>query len=373
MGLGEGSRRSQSAHSAGFLVLPLASGLAPLGWWLGRVTEMPGLFAWLPIAVVFGIVPILDAVLGRDPIDLDRFHAGRIGRARWYRLFPLACLPLQLVAVTFGAWVFATAAFPWYGQLGWVASCGLVSGIIAINVAHELIHKRARLEQCVGGALVSTVCYGTFPIEHVYGHHVDVGTLNDPVTARFGQSYYAFLANALRANFVKAWRLQEQHLARAGRRLWSPRNPLVWWYGLTASYALGLWVLFGIAGSAFFFLQAFFAVATLEAVNYIEHYGLSRRMADGSFEEVGAQPSWDTNWLFTNLLLINLQRHADHHLYARRPYQVLRHTEQSPQLPAGYGLMIPLALIPPVWRRVMHPRLLAYLDRQKQASWSVRA
>jgi len=361
------SVEAQSAHTIGFLISLLPGGLIPLSWWLGQAIGMPDTFAWLAVLVVFGIVPIIDRIVGTDPVTPAEVAPVQLQHARWYRAIPLASLPIQIAAVAFGAWVFATAPLNWFGALGWVASCGVVSGIIAINVAHELIHKGTRLEQWTGGILMSTVCYGTFPIEHIYGHHQDMGTPADPVSARFGQHYYASFSNALRGTFTKAWRLQRERLAREGRTLWSVRNPLLWWYGLSATFAAGLYLAFGFAGLAFFFLQAFFAVVNLEAVNYIEHYGLTRRqMPDGAFEPIGPQHSWNTNWAFTNLLLINLQRHADHHLHARRPYELLRHVDESPQLPAGYGAMIPLAMIPPLWHRIIDPRLLAYLHGREE-------
>ena len=358
---------ARHAHTIGFLISLLPGGLIPLAWWLGQSTGLHDAFAWLPLLVVFGVVPIIDRIVGTDPVTPAETAPVQLCNARWYRAIPLASLPMQIAAVAFGAWVFATASLGWFGALGWVVSCGLVSGIIAINVAHELIHKRTRLEQWTGGILMATVCYGTFPIEHIYGHHADMGTPADPLSARFGQHYYAFFVNALRKNFPKAWSLQRQRLARQGRTLCSVHNALLWWYGLTLMFACVLYLVFGVMGLAFFFLQAFFAVVNLEAVNYIEHYGLSRRqMPDGSYEQVGPQHSWNTNWAFTNLLLINLQRHADHHLYARRPYELLRHVEESPQLPAGYGAMIPLAMIPPLWHRIIDPRLLAYLRSRRE-------
>jgi alkane 1-monooxygenase len=361
------SDRADCAHSIGFLISLLPGGLIPLSWWLGQTTGLTDPFAWLPLLVIFGIVPIIDRIVGTDPVTPEGVAPAQLRNAQWYRAILLASLPIQVTALAFGAWVFANANLNWFGALGWVVSCGLVSGIIAINVAHELIHKGTRLEQWTGGVLMSTVCYGTFPIEHVYGHHQDIGTPKDPLSARFGQHYYAFFANALRENFIKAWKLERQRLASEGRSLWSAHNALLCWYGLTITFAFALYLLFGFAGLAFFFLQAFFAIANLEAVNYIEHYGLVRRKtADGGFERIGSQHSWNANWKFTNLLLINLQRHADHHLYSRRPYELLRHLDESPQLPAGYGAMIPLAMIPPLWHRIIDPRLLAYLRDRGQ-------
>jgi alkane 1-monooxygenase len=83
-------------------------------------------------------------------------------------------------------------------------------------------------------------------------------------------------------------------------------------------------------------------------------------LENGRFERVTPAHSWNSNYLLTNLLLFHLQRHSDHHAYAKRRYQVLRHYEESPQLPGGYASMFVLALIPPLWKKVMNPRVEAY-------------
>ncbi len=355
----------RAPHGIAFALSLLPAGLIPLSWWLGRLTALPNLFAWFTLAIVFISVPIAERALGADSSDPEPSVAAQ---SWWYRAIPLACLPLQIASLIFGAWAFVNAGFAWYGQLGWVISCGVMSGVIAIKSAHELVHRRAHFEQWAGGMLMSTVCYGTYPIEHVYGHHVDVATDDDPVTARAGQSFYVFFMHALRGNFLKGWRLQKQRLARQGRTLWSPHNALLWWYALSVLIAVASWAAFGRAGLVFFFAQAYVAVSNLEAVSYIEHYGLRReRRPDGRFEPVGPEHSWDANWLFTNWLLLNLQRHPDHHRYARRPYQLLRSHPDSPQLPAGYGAMVPLAMIPPLWHKIMDPRLQAYLRKREAA------
>jgi alkane 1-monooxygenase len=97
---------------------------------------------------------------------------------------------------------------------------------------------------------------------------------------------------------------------------------------------------------------------TLEVINYIEHYGLERRLlANGRYERTTHLHSWNSNYLLTNLMLFQLQRHSDHHETAKRRYQGLRHYDASPQLPGGYAAMFVLALFPPLWRAVIDPRV----------------
>jgi alkane 1-monooxygenase len=72
--------------------------------------------------------------------------------------------------------------------------------------------------------------------------------------------------------------------------------------------------------------------------------------------------SWNSNNIATNVLLYHLQRHSDHHANPTRRYQTLRDYAESPVLPTGYAGMILLALVPPLWRRVMDPRVVAHFD-----------
>jgi alkane 1-monooxygenase len=98
----------------------------------------------------------------------------------------------------------------------------------------------------------------------------------------------------------------------------------------------------------------------LTSANYVEHYGLLRRKeADGRYERCQPHHSWNSNHVFSNLLLFHLERHSDHHAHPNRRYQSLRHFENLPSLPTGYFGMFLLAYCPPLWFRVMNPRLMA--------------
>lgn len=331
------------------------------GWW-----DMATLFTpfWY-----FVLIPLLDALIGQDPANPAESDERRLSGERFYRLLTLACLPLYLALLFWGAWVFAHAPLSWLGQLGWIVAVGCVGGVAAINTGHELIHKPGRLEPWAGGALLASVCYATFKVEHVYGHHVDVATPADGSTARRGESVYAFVLRALRDNPRRAFRLERQVRARRGQSWSIFSSGLVGWSLLSAVFAAICVSIAGPAGLVYFLGQSLVAITLLEVINYVEHYGLSRRQgADGRWERVDVTHSWNSNFLLTNLLLFQLQRHSDHHAHAARRYQALRHFPESPQLPAGYATMVVLAAIPPLWRRVMDPRV-----ERHQAAQAVRA
>ncbi len=320
-------------------------------------------WAWLVITVVFGVIPLLDFIVGRDPANPDeRDEVPALEAQGYYRLLSLATVPLLLAMLLWSGWIFVSyEGWSWVGQLGWVLSVGTVMGAIGITVSHELIHKDAALEQNAGGLLLAAVCYAGFKIEHVRGHHVHVSTPEDASSSRFGQSLYAFLPHAYKHNFLNAWRLEAERLHRRGLPVLHWRNELIWWYAISALFLLGFTLTFGWLGALFFLGQAVMAFTLLEIVNYVEHYGLHRRkLENGRYERTNPHHSWNSNFLLTNLFLFHLQRHSDHHTYAKRRYQVLRHFDDSPQLPNGYAGMIVLALFPPLWRAVMDPKVRAY-------------
>lgn len=355
-------RRTLAIRKAGYLLFLLTPSLMPMGWMLGRYTGLPDLMAWIPVFWIFGLIPLLDYAVGRDTANPDEEgETQAMQNEVYYRTLTLLALPIQVLLLAWSGWVFVHGDLGFLGRLGWLVSMGVVSGINAINIAHELIHRHGRLEPWAGGVLLSLVAYGGFKVEHVRGHHVNVSTLQDASSARYGQSLYAFLPHAWKWNFLNAWRLETERLQRRGLPWLHWHNELIWWYGLTLVAAASMTWACGWPGLLFFAGQSFVALTELEIINYVEHYGLHRRrLADGRFERTTHQHSWNSSYRVTNLFLFQLQRHSDHHAHPARRYQVLRHFDDSPQLPGGYAAMVLLALAPPLWRRVMDPRVEAY-------------
>lgn len=285
-------------------------------------------------------------------------ETARLSNRLSFRLVTWLWVPLQAALVWWAVDRFATTPLTAVERIGLIASVGTVTGGIGLTYAHELIHRPGRFELGLGDVLLALVTYPHFAIEHVYGHHRHVATPADPVTAREGEGLYPFWARAVPASVVSAWRIERHRARRFGRSPWTLGNRMVR-YGLTMAL-IYLWVaaVWGALGVIAFAGQSVIAFLLLETINYIEHYGLRRaEIAPGQFEPVMARHSWDSNHRFSNWLLINLARHADHHLLASKRYQALDPTEAAPQLPAGYGTMILLALVPPLWRRIMDPRL----------------
>ena len=245
---------------------------------------------------------------------------------------------------------------PWLHFASLEAAVGVLSGVFGMLAAHELIHRRNQLEKELGVLMLSFMTYRHFRVAHIYGHHRWVATDRDPGTAMLGESFYAFFASTLPGQIVQAWQFESQRRTR--KRLPPLANRvLVDLISYVLLYGFVLAV-FGWRGALFLFLQSFLAVLVLELFNYIAHYGLMRkRKADGRFEPLTARHSWNTSNAFANRLIFNMGRHSDHHRRATAPYQALRCLEHAPELPAGYAGSIVLALLPPLWRRIMDPEV----------------
>ena len=188
-----------------------------------------------------------------------------------------------------------------------------------------------------------------------------MSTPADPASARFGESFWAFLPRTVAGSLRSAWSIAAAAQRRKGQRVWSLRNDVLNAWALSMVLFGATIAAFGPAVVPFIVVQAVFGFSLLEVVNYIEHYGLLRqKLPNGRYERCRPEHSWNSNNVVSNLLLYHLERHSDHHANPTRRYQSLRHFDEAPQLPSGYALMIGLAYVPPLWRRVMDRRVLAH-------------
>lgn len=317
-----------------------------------------GVFHFLTPAVVFVLVPLLDKMIGVDPSNHDEATYREMRDHAFYRWVTWLFVPLQYGFVFWGAWLVGGQHLTLTETLGFVMSIGIVSGGLGITLAHELGHRSNKLEQNLSKLLLLSVSYMHFFIEHNQGHHARVATKHDPASARLGESFYAFYFRTVFGSWFSAWELERRRLEKRNGSVWSPRNQMIWFTLLPVLFAAGLGLLFGPLAAVFFVVQSWIAFSLLEIINFVEHYGLEREeIKAGKFEKVQPHHSWNASQVLTNYLLFHLQRHSDHHASANRRYQTLRHFEDAPQLPTGYAGMVLLALCPPLWRRVMDPKV----------------
>jgi alkane 1-monooxygenase len=318
--------------------------------------------AWLlalPLFISYGLMPLLDALIGEDLNNPPEAVVPQLDADRYYRWLTWATVPLHFVALIGCAWWAGTQHLSWGALLLLAYVAGTGSGL-GLNTGHELGHKYNPLEQLLARLVLAVPAYGHFTVEHGRGHHRWVATPEDHASARMGESIYRFALRELPGGIARAWRIESERLRALGHPPWTHYNTMLQSYAVTAALQLGLIAAFGWVMLPFLAVHNAVAWWQLTSANYVEHYGLLRQKGpDGRYETPQPHHSWNTNHLVTNLATFHLQRHSDHHAYPSRRYQSLRHFERLPQLPSGYFGMFPLAYLPPLWFRVMDKRLLA--------------
>jgi alkane 1-monooxygenase len=331
-----------------------------VGWGLVNLTGL-GLFWWIGPMFVYVLIPLLDVVIGDDASNAPEDVVAWLEQDRYYRWITYLFLPLQFLTLFVGLWLMTrNGGLPVVDRLGIATTLGMLNGI-AINTAHELGHKKEHLERWFARIALAPCGYGHFFIEHNRGHHVRVATPDDPASSRLGESFWRFWPRTVFGSARNGWRLEKSRLRRMGKGTWTLRNDVLNAWAMTLVLWAVLVAVFGVGVLPYLVLQAALAFSLLEAVNYVEHYGLLRQtLPNGRPERVTPRHSWNNNHLTTNLFLYHLQRHSDHHANPTRRYQALRHFDDSPQLPAGYAAMILLAYFPPLWRRIMDKRVIAH-------------
>ncbi|QZT60852.1 MULTISPECIES: alkane 1-monooxygenase [Mycobacteriaceae] len=351
-----------------FLILPVVWALNQLGWHVASQA-----FFFIGPFLLYVVLPAADMRLGVDGQNPPESMMEQLELDKYYRYCVYAYIPFQYASVILSAYLFTAKDLSWLGysgSLGWLGKIGLafsvgIIGGVAINTAHELGHKRDSLERWLSKIALAQVCYGHFYIEHNRGHHVRVATPEDPASARFGESFWAFLPRTVIGSAKSAVALEAARIRRTGKSPWNPTT----WLGNDVINALLMSVVFWAVMLAIFgpalipliVFQALYGPSLLESVNYLEHYGLLRqKLPDGRYERCAPHHSWNSDHLATNLFLYHLQRHSDHHANPTRRYQILRSMDGTPTLPAGYGALIALTYFPPLWRKFMDHRVLEH-------------
>ncbi|SMG37256.1 alkane 1-monooxygenase [Marivirga sericea] len=333
--------------------------LTILGFYLGGIANLSTLI------FVYALIPAIDATVGRDHSNVPKEAVKSVANDFYYRFITYCWTYFQLAFLIWAVWVASTNTSTPFEWITFTIAVSLSTGGIGITVAHELGHKKSKLERFYSKVLLMTVSYMHFYIEHNKGHHVRVSTPEDPATSRENESFYAFWWRSITKGYLSAWEIENKRLERKNKSILSIHNQMIWFtllpFIFAAALTLGVSLVIGQftwIPFAFFFAQSFLAFSLLEAVNYVEHYGLRRKKIDENrYERVEPHHSWNANHMVSNFFLFQLQRHSDHHFNAIKRYQVLDDYENAPQLPAGYPTMILLAHFPPLWFKVMNPKL----------------
>ncbi|MEI6617725.1 MAG: alkane 1-monooxygenase [Betaproteobacteria bacterium] len=318
---------------------------------------------WAPVLFFYGVVPAIDYFMGEDQSNPPEEAVPALEADRYYRWITYLLAPVLWAAFIFSAWFAASHDLPLHGWLAMVMINGAVGGF-CINLGHELGHKNTALEKTLAKIVLAPSGYGHFFVEHNRGHHRDAATPLDPASSRMGESIYRFVLREMPGAWTRAWALERSRLAQTGLPLWSWHNHILQPGVLTLGLWAALMVWLGPQIILFLVPAALWSNFQLTSANYVEHYGLLRQKTpQGRYESCQPHHSWNSNHIFSNWILFQLQRHSDHHAHPLRRYQSLRHFEDLPTLPSGYFGMFVLAYIPPLWYRAMDERLLAQVGR----------
>jgi len=347
---------SQMAKLSRALPFWLSLVLVPLAW----VSALYGGWTLVIVpAATWYLFTALDTALGLNTENADL--STNDDDLHWYKMITLIWGPVQFVLLASLLWYVPQAEhLNTFERIGVFFGVGVITGTIGINYAHELMHQKPKVERWMADILLAMVLYSHFRSEHMLVHHRYVGTPRDPVTARYNEGFHRFYPRVLRQCWASAFGAERSMLARKNLPWTDRSNPFWRYWALQVGFFVLAFILGGWSGVGLFVLQAGIAIWQLELVNYIEHYGLTRKhLGDGKYEHVQPRHSWNAAQKASNWLLINLQRHSDHHYKPDRRFPVLQTygTDDAPQLPYGYPLMTMLAMIPPLWRRVMNPRV----------------
>lgn len=331
--------------NAGYMLVLLPQ----LMYVIGTYTGVP----WLPVSFFFCLLPLLRYLVGNDvsPPNVVPSPA-LVGYLRF--------IPRLYVAV----WAFV---LPWtihylgshhlsawqYAELG--LSLWIVTSLNTA-VAHEMVHSGRGVDRSLGMLLDASVGYFHFAEEHL-SHHARTGHHHGGDAARQGVSLYSYALERYVRSHVWAWEFETSRLKRKNLPFWSARplkRALV-----PLAVAMAFYLSAGWQGVLFYAAQVIGAAFSVQAITYLQHWGLSQKetpdLADYGF-------AWEDSCWMQACVTLNHAYHGQHHLNLRAPYYKLSMPPGALKLPASYPVMFLLALVPPLFTKVMKERLRLWLE-----------
>ena len=324
-----------------------------------------GFVIWIPVIYAWIVIPVSELFLKPNPRNMSTAEEEFAVRDKTYDIFLYLAVVFQFVALYIFLHGIKYDSLTWIEIIGRVWVMGLLCGTFGINIGHELGHRISKPEQTMAKMLLLSSLYMHFFIEHNKGHHKRVATPEDPGSARFGESVYSFYVRSIILSYFSAWKIANQDTIKKRRPVISFFNEMIQFHLIQGAFILIIFFVFGWFPALCFLVAALTGILLLETVNYIEHYGLQRKsLGEGKYERAMPAHSWNSDHMIGRLMLFELSRHSDHHYLASRKYQVLRHHDDSPQMPTGYPGMMILSLFPPAWFHVMDSRIKKMETRQ---------
>ncbi len=310
----------------------------------------------LPI-YAFVFIPILEQIIPASGRNLTEAEENEALKNPMYDYVLYGMVPILYAFLIYGMFALQEPGLAGYEIVGRVFSIGLAIVSAGINIGHELGHRTTWHERFLAKALLLPSLQMHFIIEHNRGHHKRVATEEDPASSQYGEWLFTFWFRSWIMGYVSAWKLENERLERKGVSKFSLQNEMIQFELIQILYVVAIGLFAGWIIALYFVIAGVISKLLLETINYIEHYGLSRKKSQDGYERVLPVHSWNSNHWIGRVLLFELTRHSDHHFKASRKYQVLKHYEDVPQMPAGYPAMILLSFIPPLWFYVMHRQI----------------
>ena len=305
-----------------------------------------------PFVWVFILVPIIDIMLPYlnkkdEELNENLLHSFSI----------IIVLPCILFLIIYGLIIVSDAKMNFITIAALGAAVGMSGGSIGITTAHELIHRQSKFMRSLGVILLILCLYGHFRIEHVYGHHRNVATKEDPATARKGENFYFYFIRCVINSVISSWNIEKDILKKKNSNIYSLKNRMLHYFFLELLFLCLAFYFTGINGLIFIFFHALVSITLLELVNYIQHYGLTRKKENGKYERFSDHHSWNSRHISANWSTFNLGLHNEHHKSAGKHYPLLSQEKKILEMPSNYSIMLIMALIPPLWFYVMNPKL----------------
>ena len=292
----------------------------------------------------------------------DHAHANREHGLASYNFIALSFVPVLIGLTWWCLHVISKIETDAVSFCGLAFSLGIVNGALGFTLAHEFIHRFTKTGQAAGYLLLLQNNYMHYGIEHVRGHHVYACTPEDPHTARIGESVYGFLPRSVICMYRSAWKLEMKRLSKKGYQRPHLHNRMLLFGLLQIGLTSIIFFAFGFSALLFFLAQNVVAIVLQHIINYMQHYGLMRKMtSDGRYEKLNLHHAWNTGRSNSSLNLFHLENHSDHHMHPGLPFEKLIHKHDSPEHPAGYSFMVLLSLVPPLWFKIMNKRIPSHV------------
>tara|TARA_B100001778_G_C18592504_1_gene632958 strand:+ start:198 stop:1244 length:1047 start_codon:yes stop_codon:yes gene_type:complete len=321
-----------------------------------------GPFVYLTVVYTFVFIPILESYTkeGKNTYTDDEKKNRNLDPFFDFLLYLNIPIVFGIFFISLNTLLYANTYFE---IIGIILSSSIVMATNGINVGHELGHRKSLFSRTCSKLLYLPCQYMHFFIEHNYGHHINVATPNDPATAKYKQNLYSFWISSVTKTYLSAWKIQLKLLRVSKLSFFSFKNDMIFYTVFQTLFLIFIYFNYGLIITLYSLIMSIISFLFLETINYVEHYGLLRKIKpNGRYERVKPHHSWNSNHTIGRIVLYELTRHSDHHFKSSKKYQVLESIQDSPQLPYGYPTSILISFFPPLWFWIMNPLVRDHMD-----------